>query len=112
MDILYVLECIAYLVVIPMGIVIGKNQGHLQRKRFRWHRKSRKVCRKTTNLLQIMRDNILTISYRMQHPIKYYLALSFGALIGILLSPILLPLMLYFSYRVNKNIKEHIKTLD
>lgn len=59
----------------------------------------------------IMRHNIFTLTLKENHPIQYYLARSFGVLIGIILSPILLPLALYFTYRVNKNIKEHIETL-
>jgi hypothetical protein len=58
-----------------------------------------------------MRDNIFTITLKEKHPIQYYLARSFGVLIGIILSPILLPLALYITYRVNKNIKDHIQTL-
>ena len=54
----------------------------------------------------IMRHNLLTLTLKEEHPIQYYLARSFGVLIAILLSPILLPLALYFTYRVNKSIKE------
>lgn len=54
----------------------------------------------------IMRHNIFTFYLKENHPIQYYLARSFGVLIAILLSPILLPLALYFTYRVNKSIKE------
>jgi hypothetical protein len=58
-----------------------------------------------------MRHNILTLTLKEEHPIQYYLAYSFGWLIVIILSPIVIPLSLYLAYRVNKNIKDHIQTL-
>ena len=59
-----------------------------------------------------MRDNIFTVTLKEEHPIQYYLARSFGWLIVIILSPIVLPLSLYFAYRVNKSIKEAQATLE
>jgi len=53
-----------------------------------------------------MRHNLLTLTLKEEHPIQYYLARSFGWLIVIILSPIVLPLSLYLAYRVNKSIKE------
>ena len=53
-----------------------------------------------------MRHNLLTLIFKENHPIQYYLAYSVGWLLFIILSPIVLPLALYLTYRANKSIKE------
>lgn len=53
-----------------------------------------------------MRDNIITLAYKAKHPIKARIITWGMRLVVLLLSPILIPLALYFTYRVNKSIKE------
>jgi len=49
-----------------------------------------------------MRHNIFTITLKEEHPIQYYLASSLGILIGIILIPIIIPYLLYITYRSKK----------
>jgi len=53
-----------------------------------------------------MRDDIMTLAYKAQHPIKGRIITWGTRLVVLLLSPILLPLALYITYRIHKSIKE------
>lgn len=50
-----------------------------------------------------MRDNILTLSYKAQHPIKYHLIRIGATLLVVLLAPIIIPYLLYVTYRFKKH---------
>ena len=49
-----------------------------------------------------MRDNILTLGYRAQHPIKYHLIRIGATLLVVLLSPLIIIYLSYITYRFKK----------
>jgi len=50
-----------------------------------------------------MRDNVLTLSYKAQHPIKYRLIRIGATLLVVLLSPLIIIYLSYIAYRFKKH---------